>query len=151
MVSSVKIIDLLLLCLLLSAGSSDAFAVVRHAHGPSLQFGVCSSSSPSIIITSRTTTTTLSMSSSLPPPELKPPLAMYEGAVAAGAAKANSTFGKIFKLGIVAGCHIAFGAYLSISVGGACPGLAETNPGLQKIIMVRVLPYVRACFFSRQI
>lgn len=34
----------------------------------------------------------------------------------------------------MSGCHIAFGAYLAITVGGACPGLAETNPGLQKII-----------------
>ena len=58
---------------------------------------------------------------------------MYQGAVAAGAAKAAAPFGKIFKLGIVAGCHIAFGAYLAISVGGACPGIAQTNPGLQKV------------------
>lgn len=69
-----------------------------------------------------------------PPPELKPPPALYQGAVAAGAAKASAPFGKIFTLGVAAGCHIAFGAYLAISVGGACPGLAETNPGLQKLI-----------------
>ena len=65
---------------------------------------------------------------------LKGPLALYEGAVAAGAAKAAAPAGKIFKLGVVAGCHIAFGAYLAISVGGACPGLAAENPGLQKLI-----------------
>jgi formate/nitrite transporter FocA (FNT family) len=53
--------------------------------------------------------------------------------VAAGAAKAAAPFGKIFKLGIVAGAHIAFGAYLAISVGGACPGIAASNPGLQKV------------------
>lgn len=69
-----------------------------------------------------------------PPPELKPPAALYEGAVAAGALKASASFSKIFKLGVVAGCHIAFGAYLAISVGGACPGIASSNPGLQKII-----------------
>jgi hypothetical protein len=67
-------------------------------------------------------------------PELKPPPALYQGAVAAGAAKAAAPFGKILMLGIAAGCHIAFGAYLSISVGGNCPGLAESNPGLQKLI-----------------
>ena len=66
---------------------------------------------------------------------LKPPVPLYEGAVAAGAAKATAPFGKIFKLGIVAGCHIAFGAYLAISVGGACPGIAAENPGLQKLIL----------------
>lgn len=131
----------LLLCLL-AGFSCDAFAVVRHE--PS-QFGVrrsrtLSSSPPSSFMT-------LSMvggAAAAPPPpaELKPPPAMYEGAVAAGTAKASAPFGKIFKLGIVAGCHIAFGAYLSISVGGACPGLAESNPGLQKIIMVRIILYL---------
>lgn len=69
-----------------------------------------------------------------PPPELKPPPALYEGAIAAGAAKAAAPFGKIFKLGIVAGAHIAFGAYLALSIGGACPGIAAENPGLQKMI-----------------
>jgi len=68
-------------------------------------------------------------------PELKAPPSLYEGAVAAGVKKASAPFGKIFQLGIVAGCHIAFGAYLAITVGGACPGLAQTNPGLQKIVM----------------
>jgi formate/nitrite transporter len=67
-------------------------------------------------------------------PELKAPAAIYEGAVAAGTAKALNSFSKIFKLGVVSGCHIAFGMYLSCSVGGACPGLAATNPGLQKIV-----------------
>ena len=33
----------------------------------------------------------------------------------------------------MAGCHIAFGAFLAISVGGACPGIAKENPGLQKV------------------
>lgn len=68
------------------------------------------------------------------PPELKPPPALYKGAVAAGAAKASAPFSKIFTLGIVSGCHIAFGAYLALTVGGACPGIAAENPGLQKII-----------------
>jgi len=67
-------------------------------------------------------------------PDLKPPAAIYEGAVAAGAAKASASWAKIFKLGIAAGCHIGFGSYLAITVGGACPQLAEANPGLQKII-----------------
>jgi formate/nitrite transporter FocA (FNT family) len=64
-------------------------------------------------------------SAAAPPSELKPPAAIYEGAVAAGAAKAAAPFDKIFKLGILAGCHIAFGAYLAISVGAACPGIAS--------------------------
>jgi len=36
-------------------------------------------------------------------PDLKAPPALYQGAVAAGAAKASAPFGKIFKLGIVSG------------------------------------------------
>jgi len=72
--------------------------------------------------------------SSPPPPELKAPPALYAGAVAAGAAKAAAPFGKIFKLGVVAGAHIGFGAYLAIAIGGACPGIAAENPGLQKMI-----------------
>ena len=42
---------------------------------------------------------------------------------------------QIFGRGILSGCHIGFGAYLMLTVGAACPGLAATNPGLQKIIL----------------
>jgi len=42
---------------------------------------------------------------------------------------------KIFALGIMSGAHIGFGAFLMLSVGGACPGLVATNPGLQKIVL----------------
>lgn len=59
--------------------------------------------------------------------------------MAAGAAKAAAPFDKIFKLGIVAGAHIAFGAYLAISVGGACPGIAASNPGLQKVRQAKIV------------
>jgi formate/nitrite transporter len=67
-------------------------------------------------------------------PDLKSPADLYQGAVAAGAAKAKGSWSKIFKLGLVSGAHIGFGSYLAISVGGACPGIAAANPGLQKII-----------------
>jgi len=80
------------------------------------------------------TETALQMSGGESQPELKAPAALYDGAVAAGAAKAAGTWAKIFKLGIVSGAHIGFGSYLAITVGGACPGIAQTNPGLQKII-----------------
>jgi len=63
------------------------------------------------------------------------PPAGYQGAVGAGVKKANMPAAKIFKLGVLSGCHIGFGAFLMLSVGGACPGLAATNPGLQKIIL----------------
>jgi formate/nitrite transporter len=78
--------------------------------------------------------TVMKMSGGNTAPALKTPADLYQGAVAAGAAKASGTWGKIFKLGIVSGAHIGFGSYLAITVGGACPGIAQTNPGLQKII-----------------
>jgi formate/nitrite transporter len=59
----------------------------------------------------------------------------FEGAVAAGTKKAGMPASKIFGLGILSGCHIGFGAFLMLSIGGACPGLAASNPGLQKIIL----------------
>jgi formate/nitrite transporter len=62
------------------------------------------------------------------------PPAGYAGAVAAGEKKANMDAKKIFNLGVLSGCHIGFGAFLMLSVGGACPGLAASNPGLQKIV-----------------
>ena len=34
---------------------------------------------------------------------------------------------------MVSGAHIGFGSYLAITVGGACPGIASANPGLQKV------------------
>lgn len=51
-----------------------------------------------------------------------------------GEKKAAATATKTFLMGIISGCHIAFGALLAITVGGNCPGLASTNPGLQKIL-----------------
>eukprot|EP01036_Dinobryon_divergens_P045448 gene45448-60720_t len=57
-------------------------------------------------------------------PELKPPPAMFNGAVAAGSAKANLPALKILLLGILGGCHIAFGAFLVLSVGGNIPDIA---------------------------
>uniref|UniRef100_A0A7S2DZW8 Formate/nitrite transporter n=1 Tax=Helicotheca tamesis TaxID=374047 RepID=A0A7S2DZW8_9STRA len=83
----------------------------------------------------RTAALRMSGGDAAPPPELKPPPVLYQGAVAAGAAKASGSFEKIFKLGVVSGCHIAFGAYLALTVGGACPQIAQSNPGLQKIIL----------------
>jgi formate/nitrite transporter len=63
------------------------------------------------------------------------PPAGYEGAIAAGEKKGGMSVDKIFALGILSGAHIGFGAYLMLTVGAACPGLASTNPGLQKMIV----------------
>lgn len=63
-----------------------------------------------------------------------PPPIVFQKVVEAGVAKANLPWEKIALLGLLAGCYIGMGAFLSLSVGGCCPGLAATNPGLQKIL-----------------
>ena len=138
----------LLTCLLASTSSAFAFKPVTHSTSLSQQHGTAINRLP----------VNLRMSGGqIAVPDLKPPAAIYEGAVAAGAgackacffradalnfshyvlfdisAKASASWAKIFKLGIAAGCHIGFGSYLAITVGGACPQLAEANPGLQKV------------------
>eukprot|EP00534_Pseudo-nitzschia_fraudulenta_P005118 CAMPEP_0201136538 /NCGR_PEP_ID=MMETSP0850-20130426/54931_1 /ASSEMBLY_ACC=CAM_ASM_000622 /TAXON_ID=183588 /ORGANISM="Pseudo-nitzschia fraudulenta, Strain WWA7" /LENGTH=314 /DNA_ID=CAMNT_0047407847 /DNA_START=160 /DNA_END=1104 /DNA_ORIENTATION=+ len=111
----------------LLAGTSSAFAVIQPGSPVAKTTG-----------TTRTLSSILRMNGGaagpVTPPELKPPPSLYQGAVAAGVGKASKSWSDIFKLGIVSGCHIAFGAYLAITVGGACPGIAAENPGLQKII-----------------
>jgi formate transporter len=67
--------------------------------------------------------------------DVKSPKDLYDGAVVAGTNKAKASFAKILQLGVVSGAHIGFGAYLAISVGGACPQIAAANPGLQKMIL----------------
>mmetsp|Transcript_49915 Transcript_49915/g.120914 ORF Transcript_49915/g.120914 Transcript_49915/m.120914 type:complete len:145 (-) Transcript_49915:1066-1500(-) len=125
---------LLLAALLATSSTSSAFANLQPQQQVSLVSSHMMGSSSSSTATRPSITALRSGAvSDPPPPELKPPPALYQGAVAAGTAKAKAAWGKIFKLGIVSGCHIAFGAYLAITVGGACPGLAQTNPGLQKV------------------
>jgi formate/nitrite transporter len=69
-----------------------------------------------------------------PIPELKAPSAIYSGIAALGGIKATMSPLKILILGVLSGCHIGFGAFLSVAVGGACAGIAATNPGLKQII-----------------
>ncbi len=67
-------------------------------------------------------------------PSVKPPPLMYQNAVDIGAKKAAAPVFKTFLMGIISGCHIGFGALLALTIGGNCPGLLATNPGLQKIV-----------------
>jgi len=68
------------------------------------------------------------------------PSDIYTGAVKLGASKASASAAKIFRLGLISGAHIGFGAYLAMSVGGAIPGIQQTNPGLAKLIYGAVFP-----------
>jgi len=87
-----------------------------------------------IVASSSLSASYMSTSSSQSFSDIKPPAQIFQGASDIGAVKANLDPFKIFTLGILSGCHIGFGAYLVLSVGSACPQIASTNPGLQKII-----------------
>lgn len=121
-----------------------SFLVQRHIDPTSIgriQSATASEATPKattdeiILSTTRGGGNSVAASTTTPIPDLKSPVAIYEGAVVAGTNKAQAPIGKIFKLGIMGGIHIAFGAYLAISVGGNLPGIAASNPGLQKLIM----------------
>eukprot|EP00191_Tetraselmis_sp_GSL018_P005579 CAMPEP_0177603956 /NCGR_PEP_ID=MMETSP0419_2-20121207/15827_1 /TAXON_ID=582737 /ORGANISM="Tetraselmis sp., Strain GSL018" /LENGTH=337 /DNA_ID=CAMNT_0019097839 /DNA_START=159 /DNA_END=1172 /DNA_ORIENTATION=- len=78
-----------------------------------------------------------------PPPTPQPipvvgvvsPASAYDRAVGAGTSKAQQPWHKIVVMGIMAGIMIGYGGFLAASIGGACPGLAASNPGLQKMVM----------------
>ena len=50
------------------------------------------------------------------------PAAAYSYLALMGASKAKQHGGRIFLLGIMAGCYIAFGGFCMLSVGGNMPG-----------------------------
>nr|WP_320119449.1 formate/nitrite transporter family protein [uncultured Marinifilum sp.] len=54
--------------------------------------------------------------------------------------KEKTPIKKVFVLAILAGGYIAMGSLLALIVGGAMPGLAQTNPGLQKFFFGAVFP-----------
>ncbi len=55
-------------------------------------------------------------------------------------AKTNTSVSKTIVLAILAGGYIAMGGLLALVVGGGLPGLAESNPGLQKFFFGAVFP-----------
>ena len=55
-------------------------------------------------------------------------------AVEIGTAKANLPAAKCFALSIMGGIFISFGGALAVTVGPNCPGLAQSNPGLLKMV-----------------
>lgn len=69
-----------------------------------------------------------------PTPGIVAPPKAYEIIVGMGAAKAVLPWQKIFIMGIVAGVYIGFGGLLALTVGGNCPGLAASNPGLHRMV-----------------
>ena len=63
-----------------------------------------------------------------PPPEVFQKYAAY------GEFQAKQPTEKIIMQSILAGCYVAFGCAFAICVGGAMPGIKESNPGLQKLL-----------------
>lgn len=55
-------------------------------------------------------------------------------------AKTNTNYKKTFVLALLAGGYIAMGGLLALIIGGAMPGLAASNPGLQKFFFGAVFP-----------
>ena len=55
-----------------------------------------------------------------------PPLA-YQKLVDLGAGKSNLDVWKTFLFGLLAGVYISMGALLALTVGGACPGVAQAQ------------------------
>ena len=58
----------------------------------------------------------------------------FPAVVELSVAKAALSPLKTFLLGVLSGTHIAFGAFMVLAVGGACPSLANANPGLKQIV-----------------
>lgn len=66
---------------------------------------------------------------------LASPAQGFHIASALGASKARMPALKCLALSIVSGAHIGFGAFLAISCGGNMPGIKETDPGLQSLLL----------------
>jgi formate/nitrite transporter len=54
--------------------------------------------------------------------------------------KAATSVSKTLVLAFMAGAYIAIGGLLAVMIGGGAPGLAASNPGLQKFLMGAAFP-----------
>lgn len=66
--------------------------------------------------------------------ELAVPPAIHQKVIGMGVGKTLIPGWKTALLGILAGFYVSWGAVLMLQVGANCPGLAATNPGLQKLV-----------------
>eukprot|EP00188_Purpureofilum_apyrenoidigerum_P006155 Plantae.Rhodophyta-Purpureofilum_apyrenoidigerum.ctg9062.p1 GENE.Plantae.Rhodophyta-Purpureofilum_apyrenoidigerum.ctg9062~~Plantae.Rhodophyta-Purpureofilum_apyrenoidigerum.ctg9062.p1 ORF type:complete len:314 (+),score=37.15 Plantae.Rhodophyta-Purpureofilum_apyrenoidigerum.ctg9062:37-978(+) len=69
------------------------------------------------------------------PPRIAPPPELYKIASETGAKNGSKPAWKIFLSSILGGAYIGFGSLLALTVGGNCPGLFATNPGLQAMVL----------------
>lgn len=77
------------------------------------------------------------------------PAAIYQRAAEMGAYKASLPWWKTVLMGALAGCYVALGGALLLTVAPNCPGLAQSNPGLQKYLMGAIgFPYALLMILS---
>ena len=71
---------------------------------------------------------------------VKSPKETYFGMAEKGRDNAKLSFAKILHQSIMGGCYVGFGGLLSTVVAGGCPGIASSNPALQKFIFAALFP-----------
>ena len=76
----------------------------------------------------------LAVRSQIAEPQVAPPPVVYDRIVDLGSKKAKLPVLKTFFASVIGGAFIGYGAFLCLCVGGSCPGLAQANPGLGKLL-----------------
>jgi len=71
---------------------------------------------------------------------VKTPKETYIGMAEKGRDNAKMSAMKIMHQSIMGGCYVGFGGLLSTMVAGSVPGIASSNPGLQKFIFAALFP-----------
>lgn len=113
------------------SGGGSRFAMPETPASPKIESATSNGSSQTVVVTETVQTNSVLS-----------PAAIYEKAAEMGAYKASLPWWKIVLLGAVAGCYVALGGALLLTVAPNCPGLAQSNPGLQKYIMGAIgFPY----------
>lgn len=91
---------------------------------------------PAVVLSQVAIQGEVAISGVLTPPQI------YARAAEMGAYKTSLPWWKIILLGAVAGCYVSLGGALLLTVAPNCPGLASSNPGLQKYLMGAIgFPY----------
>lgn len=68
------------------------------------------------------------------------PKELVSKAVDAAVTRAETNVPKTLLMAFLAGAYIALGGLLAVIVGGGIPGIAASNPGIQKFLMGAVFP-----------
>jgi formate/nitrite transporter len=68
------------------------------------------------------------------------PKAGYDALTAKGAAVSKAETSKNLVSAMLSGGYVSFGGVVALSIAGNLPGIAESNPGLQKLIFSLIFP-----------